>query len=813
MSASGESTPPPESTRGREISADVRQRLAQVGRLVGEVRDGSPELHDEALDRIEEGIENLTERISALGQEGAQGRVAPDTAERKEADNPWDPHSAEELMRAYEAAESESARAGHARSNPRYRHWPQATMAQQPHALPSHDAAWLDARFADIATLLQRVLAENDSARSMAAMDGRLDQFERRLDGALSEMALSADREGMYQIDAHVGELAGHVEAIREQLGRLDVMDGQLRELSRNLEHVHSHAGGTALDDSAVVALIDTAAERAANRAVASLPTGNSERIVALEGLLQDYITERRRGDEVTSGIFSTIEEALLRIVDRVEAIESVRSSTTASSEREVVQPSRAEGDRDLLAEAYAEGARLLGQQGMEPSLHAADYVAGERIEPRTTRAAAAELHQPDPIDQPAPHEAQTRQELRASVLRAKLKAQAAAQEPPTQPPTLAPTADGTGLDEAKAGMLGHGRIRTWTSARSGSQRFSLLLGGAMVLLFGSGFMAVDSLLGSAPPSGAHQRRVPETQPANWTSPGEPAQRSGDGAVQQPSTPQFAPRRAAPEAATEDASPSQPAPTRRLDRLQSGTASAEPVGATPVMMLPQDGQASSASAAVAGSNDSLPETIGTAKMRQGALAGDAFAQFEIATRFAEGKGVPQDHAQAFAWYERAATRGLASAQFRLAAYFERGVGVAIDKERARVWYMRAAEQGYIRAMHNLGVLTVSSGERPADYAAAARWFGQAAERGLADSQFNLAVLYENGRGVPKNLQEAYKWFALAARSGDPVAARRLDQVKASMEPSEIDAAEQKVAAWQSVASDPPTGSLGTRMRR
>jgi localization factor PodJL len=814
MSASGESNTQQESAHGREAVDDMRERLAQVGRLVGQVRDGSPQQHDEALDRIQEGIESLTERISALRHGEEQLHDHPDAhptldaGARAEADNPWDPHSAEELMRAYEAAESESARAGHARSTPRYRHWPQETAAQQTHALPPHDAAWLDARFADIAALLHRVLAEKDPMQSLAAMGGRLDQFERRLDGALSEMTLSADREGIYQIDAHVGELAGHLEAMREQLGRLDVMDDQLRALARNLEeHAQSHAGGPAIGNDAIAALIDSAAERAASRAVASLPAGSPERVAALEGVLQDYITERRRGDEVTTGIFNTIEGALLRILDRVEAIESVRLPAAAPGESEPVYRGDTQGERDLLAEAYAEGARLLGQQGMEPSLHAADYLTGERREPRVA-AAATEIPPPAPIDQPEPEEVRTRQELRASALRAKLKAQGTAQEPAAP----AATADDTSLDEAKAGMLGHGRIRTWTSARSGSQRFSLLLGGAMALLFGTGFMAVDSLLGSTPPAGTQQRSVPETQPVGWTGAGEPKQRPGGGALQQP-MPQPAQRRPAPEAATDGPAGGQPAPTRRLDRIQSGTASAAPIGPTQVMLPPQEDEIAAPPAPVDDSSDTLPESIGTAKLRQAALAGDAFAQFEVATRFAEGKGVPQDHTQAFTWYERAATRGLASAQFRLAAYFERGVGTAVDKERARVWYMRAAEQGYIRAMHNLGVLTVGSGERQADYAAAARWFGQAAERGLADSQFNLAILYENGRGVPKDLQEAYKWFALAARSGDPVAARRLDQVRARMEPGEIDAAEQKVAAWRSVASDPPTGSIAARVRR
>jgi localization factor PodJL len=101
-------------------------------------------------------------------------------------------------------------------------------------------------------------------------------------------------------------------------------------------------------------------------------------------------------------------------------------------------------------------------------------------------------------------------------------------------------------------------------------------------------------------------------------------------------------------------------------------------------------------------------------------------------------------------------------------------------------------------MHNLGVL-LAAGEQPADHASAARWFGQAAERGFVDSQFNLAVLYESGRGVQRNLQEAYLWFALAARSGDPAAARHLEQVAAQLDPLEVAAADEKLAAWRPVA--------------
>ena len=105
-------------------------------------------------------------------------------------------------------------------------------------------------------------------------------------------------------------------------------------------------------------------------------------------------------------------------------------------------------------------------------------------------------------------------------------------------------------------------------------------------------------------------------------------------------------------------------------------------------------------------------------------------------------------------------------------------------------------------MHNLAVLIVGSGKDDADYAAAANWFQQAAERGLTDSQFNLAMLHAHGRGVAKDLAEAYKWFALAARGGDSGAARKLEEIKAQLDPSEREAGEQKLAAWRPKAAEP-----------
>ena len=199
--------------------------------------------------------------------------------------------------------------------------------------------------------------------------------------------------------------------------------------------------------------------------------------------------------------------------------------------------------------------------------------------------------------------------------------------------------------------------------------------------------------------------------------------------------------------------------------------------------------------------DMPPMTIGPQSLQIAAAKGDPSAQFDVAARFAEGKGVKQDFVQAATWYQRAATQGLAAAQYRLAALYERGLGVTADTARARVWYKRAAEQGNLKAMHNMAVLSVGKDGTASDYEAAAKWFTEAAEHGVTDSQYNLAVLLESGMGIPKDATAAYRWYALAARGGDQEAVRRMGRLKSTISPAAIKAIETEIAAWRPRASD------------
>ena len=191
----------------------------------------------------------------------------------------------------------------------------------------------------------------------------------------------------------------------------------------------------------------------------------------------------------------------------------------------------------------------------------------------------------------------------------------------------------------------------------------------------------------------------------------------------------------------------------------------------------------------------LPEAIGTASLRQAALSGNASAQFVIASRYLEGKGVAGDAATAARWYQRAAAQNLASAEYRLATLFERGLGVPKDAAAARLWYQRAAEGGNVRAMHNLAVMLADNSNGKADYPGAAHWFAAAAQYGLKDSEFNLAVLHERGLGIGMDRKEAYRLYGLAARQGDSDAAARAKTLRNYLSSSESASIDAQVAAW------------------
>ena len=125
--------------------------------------------------------------------------------------------------------------------------------------------------------------------------------------------------------------------------------------------------------------------------------------------------------------------------------------------------------------------------------------------------------------------------------------------------------------------------------------------------------------------------------------------------------------------------------------------------------------------------------------------GNADAQYELGIMYAEGRGVPQHDAVAFAWYRQAAEQGVAKAQFNVGLMYSSGRGVPRDAAEAVTWYQQAAAQG------------------------------------LAEAQVNLGVIFAAGQVVVSDLVTAYSYFsdALSWTRTEPLTGERRDQVLAA----------------------------------
>ena len=203
----------------------------------------------------------------------------------------------------------------------------------------------------------------------------------------------------------------------------------------------------------------------------------------------------------------------------------------------------------------------------------------------------------------------------------------------------------------------------------------------------------------------------------------------------------------------------------------------------------------------------VPAEAGPLPLREAASAGDAKALFEVATRYAEGRGLQADLAEAAKWYEKSAELGFAPAQYRIGNMYEKGIGVTRDIAKSRGWYEKAAEKGNASAMHNLAVLYAMGADGQTDNDAAAKWFIKAAELGVKDSQFNLGILSAKGVGMEQSLEESYKWFALVAKTGDKDAASKRDEIANALRPEQLERARAASELWKPRALDPEANTV------
>ena len=186
--------------------------------------------------------------------------------------------------------------------------------------------------------------------------------------------------------------------------------------------------------------------------------------------------------------------------------------------------------------------------------------------------------------------------------------------------------------------------------------------------------------------------------------------------------------------------------------------------------------------------------------RKAADQGNAGAQYFLGLMCNEGKGVPQDYAEAVRWYRKAADQGNATAQYVLGLLYDEGKGVLQDYAEAVRWYRKAADQGNAGAQENLGVMYAEGQGVPQDYAEAVRWWGKAADQESAGAQHNMGLAYWRGQGVPQDYAEAHMWLNLAASraSGDEQKkfAELREGMAKKMTPQQIAEAQRRAREWK-----------------
>lgn len=156
----------------------------------------------------------------------------------------------------------------------------------------------------------------------------------------------------------------------------------------------------------------------------------------------------------------------------------------------------------------------------------------------------------------------------------------------------------------------------------------------------------------------------------------------------------------------------------------------------------------------------IHEKDDVAELRALADKGDAGAQFQLGTKYLDGRWINKDVAEGLRWLTAASEQGFVKAQLHLGTYY---ADITRDDTAALVWLRRAAEnntapEGAIAARKAGVVLS----RNPAAAAEAARYLRQAAERDEPQAQVLLGTLLIDGRGIDQDFNAALQWIERAA---------------------------------------------------
>lgn len=139
--------------------------------------------------------------------------------------------------------------------------------------------------------------------------------------------------------------------------------------------------------------------------------------------------------------------------------------------------------------------------------------------------------------------------------------------------------------------------------------------------------------------------------------------------------------------------------------------------------------------------------------------GNDVAQFILGFMYDEGKGVPQDYAEAAKWYGRAAKQGNKSARRNLELMDDQDQ-VSKDRAEMRKWHRKAAEPKNAAARSGPGPMEDKS-QLSKDRAGMPKWHRGAAEPGDAATRSGPGPMEDKDQRS-NDRAEVQKWYRRAA---------------------------------------------------
>jgi len=819
-------------------------RLETLGSEAKSYKSRVPAEFLPAFERIEDGVAQLAERIAATRDAHREQTIFPqpevvaDTAAEPSVgpmvepttvvaeEGTWDQQAADALTAHYHPGG-----AAFAEPSPD----PVQDAANQlwgtaPTAIDAIEPQWLDERFAEIARIVEQQVARIGSDPAMSGLGQRFDSFEQRFGSALDEVAKSADLEAFGQLETHISELARQFDDARLQLDRLDGIEQTLAAVVDRLtdprfdEVLNGHAPSEAdlepmisaaveqiatrlrdaheTQERDIAVLADAAAERMATRLADFGSLGSdmqSGEISAVRQLLEQFINDRREGDEQTAAMLDTMQQAMIRVLDRVDAIEhSHNRSSTQDYARE--QPRYGGDHASASAANMARAVETIDTLSPEPR-NQEPRAKASVYEPPRPAPMMDEVEEDDsvPFD-PAPREApapasasnrpfaavsggasieRLRQDFIADAQRAKLKASAmpsaasgdaAKGEKATAKRARAATTDNLG----EAVPLSRPRVAASEPQPAKTSRASLLrapsrklLVSAIVLLIAVPGIMLLAQKRSAKPAAEPTATTIDSSDKAAALPATPIAPTGDVGsaapvtVEQQGSMEPTSQTGGPGSDTKAEQSTEPAPP------QTNYHSSE----APVVPLPDTRAAASVT-----DTDGVPAGIAIAHPARHPTL-DQIARLhqrqEIA-QLSSQLGAAQVGATPAAlipefMYENAEERAAGVTPSSVASAAPLLAKKALDLPPATVGPLSlrmAAAKGDPSAEFAVAARFADGSGPKQSFSEAADWYQRSASRGFAQSQYRLATLYERGLGVKQDMGRAKIWYARAAEGGN-----------------------------------------------